>query len=99
MEWFQQPTRGAVSTVRTSRDRLNSLAGCGDAASVRSVVSELCAEFGKLMRIDIFTMAKAEKRRALCLLRLESAAQERRLMTALGAARFGDDLLLIVDLS
>ena len=85
--------------LRTSRDRLNSLAGCGDAASVRSMLSELCAEFGKLMRIDIFTIAEAEKRRALCLLRLESAAQERQLMTSLGAARFGDDLLLIVELS
>jgi hypothetical protein len=58
----------------------------------------LCTEFGKVTRIDIFTMAEAEKRRALCFLRLESEAQERRLMTTLGASRLGEDLLVIVDL-
>jgi hypothetical protein len=80
------------------RDRLESLAGCGDTASLRSAVSDLCAEFGKVMRIDIFTMAEAEKRRALCFLRLESEAQEARLMASLGASRFGDDVLVVVDL-
>jgi hypothetical protein len=74
------------------------LAGCGDAASLRSAVSELCTEFGKVTRIDVVTMAEAEKRRALCFLRLESEAQERQLMASLGAARFGEDLLVIVDL-
>ena len=83
----------------TSLDRLKSLAGCGNAASLRSAVSELCAEFGKVTRIDIMTMAEARKRRALCFLRLESEAQEKRLMTSLGASRFGNDVLVIVDLA
>ena len=81
------------------QSRLDSLTGCGDAASLRSAVSKVCGEFGGLARIDIFTMAAAEKRRALCFLRLQSAAQEERLMTGLGASRFGDDLLVIVDLA
>jgi hypothetical protein len=81
-----------------SRERLKTLAGCGDAASLRSAVDELCIEFGKATRIEVFTMAEAEKRRALCFLRLESEAQERRLMEALGASRLGEDLLVIVDL-
>jgi hypothetical protein len=80
------------------RNRLESLAGCGDATSLRSALSELCAEFGKVTRIDVLTMAEAEKRRALCFLRLESEAQEKQLMTSLGVTRFGDDLLVIVDL-
>jgi len=84
--------------VSTSQERLQSLAGC-DTAGLRSAVSEICTEFGKVTRIDIFTMAEARKRRALCFLRLESAAQESRLMTSLGVARFGDDLLVIVDLA
>ena len=84
--------------MSASPDRLKSLAGCGDTAGVRSAVSALCAEFGKILRMDIFTMAEAEKRRALCLLRLESPAQESELMTSLGASRFGDDVLVIVDL-
>jgi hypothetical protein len=84
--------------MRTSTERLQTLAGCGDAASLRSAFSELCTEFGKATRLDIFTMAGAKKRRALCFLRLESAAQEQRLMAAVGAARMGEDLLVIVDL-
>ena len=84
--------------MNLSAERLKTLAGCGDPASLRSAVSELCNEFGKVTRIDVFTMAEAEKRRALCFLRLESEAQERRLMAALGASRMGADLLVIVDL-
>ena len=82
-----------------SRERLRTLAGCGDPASLRSAISELRIEFGEATRIEVFTMAEAEKRRALCFLRLESAAQERRLMATLGAARLGEDLLIVVDLS
>jgi hypothetical protein len=80
------------------RERLESLAGCRDTASLRSAIGELCAEFGKVTHIEILTMAEASTRRALCLLRLESEAQESRLMTQLGVGRFGDDVLVVVDL-
>lgn len=86
-----------MDDVVTSRDRLKSLTAC-DAGSLRSALGELCAQFGKVARIDIFTMTEADRRRALCFLRLESAAQEGPLMTSLGASRFGEDLLVIVDL-
>jgi len=85
--------------VSTIQDRMRSLGGCGDAASLRSAVSELCAEFGKVTYVDVLTMAEAEKRWALCFLRLESAAQERQLMSALDVPRFGEDLVMIVDLA
>jgi hypothetical protein len=84
--------------MRTSPDRLRSLAGCGDAASLRLALEEICTEFGKPTRIDVLTMAEAEKRRALCFLRLESAEQESKLMNTLGLIRFGEDVLVIVDL-
>lgn len=84
--------------MSTSRDRLLSLSACGDAVALRSAFGDLCAEFGKVARLDVVTMTEAEHRRALCFLRLESAAQEGQLMTSLGAARFGDDLLMVVDL-
>ena len=80
-------------------ERLKTLAGCGDATGLRSAFGELCTEFGRVTRLDVFTMAEAEKRRALCFLRLESAAQEDRLMSACGVPRFGEDLLMIVDLA
>ena len=85
--------------MNTSQDRLQLLAGCGDADSLRSAVDALCAEFGKVTHIDILTMAEAEKRQALCFLRLESEAQERQMMTVCGVTRFGDDLLVVVDLA
>jgi hypothetical protein len=84
--------------VRTSADRLKSLASCSDAASLRDALEALCAEFGRLTRLDVLTLAEAERRRAVCLLRLESAAQEQQLMTTLSASRFGDDVLVVVDL-
>jgi len=82
----------------TSGERLRSLAACGDVESLRSAVCALCAEFGGVTKVDVFTMTEAEKRRALCFLRLESAAEEQVLMASLGASRFGEDLLVIVDL-
>ena len=86
-----------MSAAGALRERLQSLEGCGDADSLRSAVGELCAEFGKVTRIDILTMAEADKRQALCFLRLESEAQEMRLMASLGASRFGEDVLVVVD--
>ena len=87
-----------MSAVATIADRLKPLAGCCDVASLKSAVQQICTEFGKVTRIDILTMAEAEKRRALCFLRLESEAQERQLMASLGVHRFGNDVLVIVDL-
>ena len=84
--------------MSTCADRLQSLKSCGDAASLRSALEELCTEFGKIRRLDVLTLAEAERRRALCLLRLESTAQEQRLMMTLSASRFGDDVLIVVDL-
>ena len=84
--------------MTTSRERLRSLAACGDADSLRTAVRALGAEFGRVTKVDVFTMTEAEKRRALCFLRLESAAEEQALMADLGASRFGEDLLVIVDL-
>ena len=82
----------------TSRERLESLSSCGDTESLRCAVSALCAEFGRVTKLDVFTMTEAQNKRALCFLRLESAEQEQLLIADLGAARFGADLLVIVEL-
>ena len=87
-----------MSAVLAAADRMKPLAGCSDVGSLETAVRQMCAEFGKLTRIHIMTMAEAEQRRALCFLRLESEAQETRLMTRLGVSRFGNDVLVIVDL-
>lgn len=87
-----------VVAVNNCTDRLRPLSACPDAKSLRTAVGELCAEFGTVTHIDVLTFAEAETRRALCFLRLESAANEQRLMATLSASRFGDDVLIIVDL-
>jgi hypothetical protein len=85
-------------TTKSWAEQLESLSGCGDTQSLRHAIQGLCAEFGKVMHIDVFTIAEEKRRRALCLLRLESAAQEQKLMQTLRAERFGDDVLIVVDL-
>jgi len=84
--------------MTASPDRLKSLADCGDINSLKSAVREICTEFGRVTRIDVMTTTEGRKRRALCFLRLESPAQERELMNVLGLPRFGDDVLVVVDL-
>ena len=71
---------------------------CRDVQSLKAAVQALCAEFGKLTRIDVLTMAEAERRRVLCFLRLESAAQEQQFIASVGASRFGEDVLVVVDI-
>jgi hypothetical protein len=83
--------------VPTGADRLKALASCADAASLRSAMREICAEFGKVTHLDIRTMIEPGKRFALCFVRLESEAQERDLMSSLGVSRFGHDVLVVVD--
>jgi len=80
------------------RDLLKSLTGCRDVANLRSAIYELSTEFGEIAHMDILTVKRPGKRQALCLLQLESAAQERRLMANPGVTRFGSELLCVVDL-
>jgi hypothetical protein len=81
------------------RDGLKALAGCKDVTNLRAAVHELFTEFGGIAHMDILTMKRPGKRQALCFFRLESAPQEQQLMANLGVARFGDELLFVVDLS
>lgn len=77
---------------------LRDLSSCGDFGSVESGLRALCSGFGPVSRIDVLPMVDAGKRKAVCLLRLNSSEQEQNLMTQLGAVRFGEDLCVVVDL-
>ena len=77
---------------------LKSLSQCTDAASLACALRTLCAQFGELTRMKVVTLAESETRRALCLLRLGSPEQEQELMSSLGITRFGDDMVVVVDL-
>jgi hypothetical protein len=80
------------------RDCLKALDGCKDVTRLRAAIHELCAGIGELSHFEVLTLSRSGKHQALCFFRLESAAQELRLMASLGASRFGNDLLLVVDL-
>lgn len=87
-----------MAALLNCADELKALAQCSDVTSLQSAVRHLCAAFGRVTQINVLTIAEAKRRRALCLLRLESAAQEQRLMATLSASRFGEDVLIVVDL-
>lgn len=86
-----------MNAVPKPADLLKALAACPDTVSLKSAIHELCAAFGKVTHIDIRTIIEPNKRLALCFLRLESAAQERELISSLGVSRFGNDVLVVVD--
>ena len=69
-----------------------------DINAMRPVLHSLCARFGSVARLDILAASQYGRRQALCFLRMDSAEQEQRVMQALGAGRFGGDLVVIVDL-
>ncbi len=77
---------------------LKDLEQCSDVGSLGSALRTLCSEFGSVSRLDILTMIDSGKRRAVCLLRLDSSEQEQDLMAKLGTGRFGEDLFFVVDL-
>jgi len=77
---------------------LKDLSSCGDFGSLESGLRALCSGFGPLSRLDVLPMVDAGKRKAVCLLRLNSSEQEQNLITQLGAIRFGEDLCVVVDM-
>ncbi len=81
--------------MNTSYERLTE---CADITELRPKLHALCSHFGSLSRLDILPATQAGKRQALCFLRMDTAEQERRLMSELGVGRFGGDLVVVVDL-
>jgi len=77
---------------------LKDLSNCGDFGSLESGLRALCSGFGPVSRLDVLPMVDAGKRKAVCLLRMNSSEQEQNLMAQLGAVRFGEDLCVVVDL-
>ncbi len=77
---------------------LQELSRCDDIRSLESALRTYCSGFGSVSHLDVMSMVGADKRQAVCLLRLNSPEQERDLMARLGAIRFGEDLCVVVDM-
>ena len=87
------------AAARTMHDMsMNPLAGCADAASLDVAIHALCARSGSLAHVDIMTLARSGRRQALCFLRVDPAERTEKLMSTPGLVRFGNELLLVVEL-
>lgn len=89
------PILGMQAVINNSLDRLKN---CPDIKSLKLELYALCSRFGSIARLDILTARQAGKRQALCFLRMDSAAQEQKVMSELGVGRFGGDIVVVVDL-
>jgi hypothetical protein len=69
-----------------------------DIGTLKPALHSLCSRYGSVARLDILAASQAGKRQALCFVRMDSAEQERQLMSDLGVGRFAGDLVMIVDL-
>jgi hypothetical protein len=69
-----------------------------DIGTLKPAIHSLCSRYGSVARLDILAASQAGKRQALCFVRMDSADQERQLMSELGVGRFAGDLVMIVDL-
>ncbi len=58
----------------------------------------MCARFGSVTQLNILPAAHAGKQQALCFVRMASEEEEQQLAGGLGIGRFGDELVVVVDL-
>ncbi|MBA3592475.1 MAG: hypothetical protein H0W47_01570 [Polaromonas sp.] len=77
---------------------LDQLQKFSDIGTLKPAIHSLCSRYGSVARLDILAASQAGKRQALCFVRMDSAEQERQLMTELGVGRFAGDLVMIVDM-
>ncbi len=92
-------TRPSNTTVAAPAAPLDALRLCASTACLRAALTLLCSRHGQLLRLEILPTQQAGRRQALCFLRMQTQAQEQRVMRALGLGRFGGDLVLVVDLA
>lgn len=81
--------------MNTAFDQLKNFSDIG---TLKPALHSLCSRYGSVARLDILAASQAGKRQALCFVRMDSAEEERQLMTELGVGRFAGDLVMIVDL-
>ncbi len=77
---------------------LKTIAQCNDVETLHPAMRSLCERFGTITRLDILPSAHIGTGKTLCLLRMDTPEQDRRIAQALGIGRFGGDLVLLIDL-
>jgi hypothetical protein len=80
------------------RHALRELQQYATAETLTPALHRLCGHFGLVEKLVILTAKHEGTKQALCFLRLESKDQEQALMQALDVARFGKEVVIVVDL-
>ena len=77
---------------------IENLQGRHDVAGVRAAMLQVCGRFGRVSNLTIFTVNHVDQPRAVCFIRMASAAEDQRIMASLGIGRFGGQLVVVVSL-
>jgi hypothetical protein len=79
-------------------DTLVELQDYDNADTLRPALHDLCSHFGHVDRLVVLTAKHEGARQAICFLRLESVDHEQILMRELGVGKFGEEIVIVVDL-
>jgi hypothetical protein len=82
----------------TSLQTLRELQHHASAETLTPALHGLCSRFGSVKKLAILTAKHEGAKQAICFLQLASEAQERALMNSLGVSKFGDEVIIVVDL-
>lgn len=81
-----------------SLQALQELQHCANAETLTPALHGLCSHFGLVKKLVILTAKHEGTKQAICFLRLETEVQELTLMNSLGVGKFGDEVIIVVDL-
>ncbi|RYF42650.1 MAG: RNA-binding protein [Comamonadaceae bacterium] len=71
---------------------------CSSLSALQIAVHAMCAPFGSVVRLDVLCAVQVGRQQALCFLRMGSIEQERQAQESLHLSRFGDRLVLVLDI-
>lgn len=80
------------------KDTLVELQEHDNAESLTPALHNLCSHFGQVEKLVVLTARHEGAQQAICFLRLESMHQEQILMRELGVGKFGEEIVIVVDL-
>ena len=77
---------------------LQDLQQYANAEALMPALHGLCSHFGSVEKLVVLTAKHEGTKQAICFLRLASEDQEQALMQSLGVEKFGEEVVIVVDL-
>lgn len=82
----------------TNTTAVHDLQQHADSETLTPVLHGLCSHFGAVEKLVVLTAKHEGSKQAICFLRLASEDQEQALMQSLGGEKFGEQVVIVVDL-